>query len=65
MRTRLLGFIASVVLAVLGAMGAPAQAAAPAVTGPDCVAGGGTLQYDSVAPAWVCVGGTHNHKTIT
>ncbi|MFI5984626.1 hypothetical protein ACIBEA_27590 [Streptomyces sp. NPDC051555] len=65
MRTRLLGFVAAVVLAVLGAAGPPAQAAAPAITGPQCVAGGGTLQYDSVAAGWVCVGGSQDTEPIT
>ncbi|MFD9407827.1 hypothetical protein ACFWBN_12550 [Streptomyces sp. NPDC059989] len=64
MRTRLLGFIATVVLAALGAMGPAAQAAVPAVGGPACVAGGGTVEYDSGAGLWICVNGSYDGESI-
>ncbi|WP_329573885.1 MULTISPECIES: hypothetical protein [unclassified Streptomyces] len=67
MRTRLLGFTAALILAALGAMGPVAQAAVlavPATDGPACVRGGGTVQYDSGAGIWTCVGGSHDGESI-
>ncbi len=65
MRTRLLGFIAAVILAGLGAVGSVAQAAVPRVDGQTCVSGGGTVEYDSGSGLWSCVGGTHGGQPIT
>lgn len=61
MRTRLLGFTAAVILAALGAMGPVAQAA----DGPTCVAGHGTVEYDSSTGLWTCMGGKHDGEPIT
>ncbi|MFD0357391.1 hypothetical protein ACFVHW_27170 [Streptomyces sp. NPDC127110] len=55
MRTRLLGLTAVVVLAVLGATGAAAQSAVPAVDAQTCVAHRGTVEYDSASGLWICV----------
>ncbi|GEC07103.1 hypothetical protein SSP24_47580 [Streptomyces spinoverrucosus] len=65
MRTRLLGLTAAVILAALGAMGPVAQAAVPAVDGPTCVAGHGTVEYDSSTGLWTCMGGKHDGEPIT
>ncbi|WP_404959411.1 hypothetical protein [Streptomyces sp. 147326] len=65
MRTRLLGFAAALVLAVLGATAPIAQAAVPAVAGPTCVDGSGTVEYDSTAGQWICVGGEYDGELIT
>ncbi|MFJ3724244.1 hypothetical protein ACIPYQ_16940 [Streptomyces sp. NPDC090045] len=65
MRARLLGFTAALVLAVLGATAPVAQAAVPAVTGPACADGDGTVEYDSTAGQWICLGGTYDGELIT
>ncbi|MFE5806003.1 hypothetical protein [Streptomyces sp. NPDC056491] len=66
MRTRLLGFTTAVVLAVLGAAVPAAQAAAvPAVTGPTCIKGQGTVEYDSTTGLYTCIGGTYDTELIT
>ncbi|UUU40761.1 hypothetical protein [Streptomyces sp. NBC_00162] len=65
MRTRLLGFTAALVLAVLGAAVPVAQAAVPTVTGPKCVEGGGTVEYDATTGLYTCVGGTYDAVLIT
>lgn len=64
MRTRLLGFTAAVILAALGAMGPVAQAAVPSVDGQTCMAGGGSVEYDSGAGLWSCIGGDHDGEPI-
>ncbi|MFJ4776939.1 hypothetical protein [Streptomyces sp. NPDC088762] len=67
MRTRLLGFTAALILAALGAMGPVAQAsvpAGPAIPGPKCVQGGGTVEYDSGAGIWTCVDGSYDGEAI-
>ncbi|MFE6842018.1 hypothetical protein [Streptomyces sp. NPDC057686] len=64
MRKRLLGFTAAVMLAVLGAMSPGAQAATPTVTGPACVAGKGSVEYNAATGLWTCIDGTHNGETI-
>ncbi|TDU77106.1 MULTISPECIES: hypothetical protein [Streptomyces] len=64
MRTRIPELIAAVILAVLGVMVPAAQAAAPAVTGPECVAGTGSVEYNSATGQWTCVGGTRNGAPI-
>ncbi|MDX3535748.1 hypothetical protein PV721_15535 [Streptomyces sp. MB09-01] len=63
MRTRLLGFTAALVLAVLGATAPVARAALPAVTGPACVDGSGTVQY--ATGQWICIGGAYDGELIT
>ncbi|MEU7726713.1 hypothetical protein AB0B78_15940 [Streptomyces sp. NPDC040724] len=65
MRTRLLGFTAAFVLAALCATIPVAQAAVPAVTGPVCVEGNGTVEYDSTAGQWICLGGDYGGELIT
>ncbi|MFB6616279.1 hypothetical protein ACIGFK_32585 [Streptomyces sp. NPDC085524] len=65
MRRRILAFTAALVLAVLGAALPVAQAAAPAVTGPDCEKMGGTVEYDSATALWTCIGGEHDGDPIT
>ncbi|WP_329192085.1 MULTISPECIES: hypothetical protein [unclassified Streptomyces] len=65
MRTRLLGFISALVLAALGAAVPVAQAAAPAVTGPACVAAHGKVVYDSGTGLWTCIGGRYDDEPIT
>lgn len=72
MRRRFLGFTAALVLAVVGtttATASVAQAAAPAVTGPECVAvtaeGQGTVEYDSSTALWTCIGGKYDGEPIT
>ncbi|WP_030718959.1 hypothetical protein [Streptomyces sp. NRRL F-2580] len=65
MRARLLGFTAALVLAALGATVPVAQAAVPAVTGPVCVDGSGTVEYDSTAGQWICLGGAYDGELIT
>ncbi|MFF3860552.1 hypothetical protein [Streptomyces sp. NPDC002209] len=64
MRTRVSGLIAAAILAVLGVMGPAAQAAAPAATGAECVAGTGSVEYNSATGQWTCIGGTHNGEPI-
>ena len=65
MRRRILGITAALVLAVLGAAAPAAQAAAPAITGPECVKQHGTVEYDSATALWTCIGGMHDGKPIT
>lgn len=69
MRRRFLGFTAALVLAVLGTAAPVAQAAAPAVTGPECVKetaeGRGTVEYDSSTALWTCIGGMYDGEPIT
>ncbi|MFB7180564.1 hypothetical protein ACFCYI_23035 [Streptomyces sp. NPDC056257] len=65
MRARLLGFTAALVLAALGATIPVAQASVPAVTGPVCVDGGGTVEYDSTAGQWICLTGAYDGELIT
>ncbi|MFE9931426.1 hypothetical protein [Streptomyces sp. NPDC005533] len=65
MRARLLGVTAALALAVLGATVPVAQAAVPAVTGPVCVDGSGTVEYDSTAGQWICLGGAYDGELIT
>ncbi|MFG2119922.1 hypothetical protein [Streptomyces sp. NPDC048710] len=65
MRTRLLGFTAALVLAALGAMSPVAQAAVPAVDAQKCVTGGGSVEYDSDAGLWTCIGGKYDRDPIT
>ncbi|MBT2447443.1 hypothetical protein J7F03_10220 [Streptomyces sp. ISL-43] len=66
MRRRILGFTAALVLAVLGAAVPVAQAAAPAVTGPECIADKvGKVEYDSGTGLWTCIGGEHDGEPIT
>ncbi|GAA0280915.1 hypothetical protein GCM10010302_18350 [Streptomyces polychromogenes] len=65
MRTRLLGLATAAMVVVLGLMGPAAQAAAaPRVSGDDCVTGGGSVQYDSIVGQWTCIGGTHADEPI-
>lgn len=64
MRTRILGFLAAVVLAALGAAAPTAQAAVPAIDGPTCVAAGGSVEYDSASGLWICAGGPHDGESI-
>lgn len=64
MRTRLLGFATAVILAVLGIMSPAAQAAAPAVDTPTCLAGTGTVEYNSATGLWTCIGGEHDGEPI-
>ncbi len=67
MRTRLFGFAAALILAALGSVGPVAHAAAaaiPAVTGPECVEGGGTVEYDAGAGKWTCAGGSHGGESV-
>ncbi|MCM9082644.1 MULTISPECIES: hypothetical protein [Streptomyces] len=64
MRTRLLGFVAAVVLAALGALAPAAQAAVPAIDGQTCMDGGGTVEYESAQGSWICVDGSYNNKPI-
>lgn len=66
MRTRLLGFSAAVVVAVLALLGPAAQAATPGpgVDAQTCVSGGGSVEYDSATGQWTCVGGTYNTTPI-
>lgn len=65
MRTRLLGFISAVVLAVLGATVPAAQAAAPAVTGPECTRSHGSVEYISTTGLYTCIGGAYDSELIT
>ncbi|MEV7523150.1 hypothetical protein [Streptomyces sp. NPDC091371] len=66
MRRRILGFAAAIVLAVLGAAVPAAQAAAvPAVTGPECEAKSGSIEYDSDTGLDTCIGGDHDGEPIT
>ncbi|MGR4882738.1 hypothetical protein ACIPUC_25500 [Streptomyces sp. LARHCF249] len=66
MRTRLLGFTAALVLAAFGAAVPVAQAAVPVVTGPDCVADGGKVEYDATVGLYRCVGATeYDNELIT
>ncbi|MGW0749037.1 hypothetical protein [Streptomyces sp. NPDC002587] len=65
MRTRLLGFAAAVILAVLGTMGSAAQAAVPGVDGHTCIAKGGKVQYDSDTGLWMCIGGKYADEPIS
>ncbi|MET9883793.1 hypothetical protein ABZZ20_11730 [Streptomyces sp. NPDC006430] len=64
MRIRLLGFTAAVILAVLGAMGPVAQAAAPGVDGQKCTTGGGSVEYNSSSGLWTCVGGQYSGESV-
>ncbi|WP_042802220.1 hypothetical protein [Streptomyces sp. C] len=64
MRTRLPGLVAALVLAALGVAAPAAQAAAPAVDGPTCVAHDGSVEYDSVSGLWICVGGRYDGESI-
>ncbi|MCX4630422.1 MULTISPECIES: hypothetical protein [unclassified Streptomyces] len=64
MRTRLLGLIAAVILAALGAVAPVAQAALPAIDGQTCMDGGGTVEYESTQGSWICVDGSYNGKPI-
>ncbi|MEV6727467.1 MULTISPECIES: hypothetical protein [unclassified Streptomyces] len=64
MHTRLLGFAAAVILAVLGVMSPAAQAAAPAVDAPTCLAGRGTVEYNSATGLWTCIDGEHDGEPI-
>lgn len=64
MRTRLPGFLAAVILAVFGIAGSVAQAAVPGIDGKECVAGKGTVEYDSGTGLWTCVGGKYDGKPI-
>ncbi|MFD0267003.1 hypothetical protein ACFVGY_10445 [Streptomyces sp. NPDC127106] len=64
MRTRLIGFIAAVILAAPGAMTHGAQAAVPAIDGNTCIKGGGSVEYESTKGSWVCVDGDFNGKPI-
>ncbi|QES55274.1 hypothetical protein DEJ51_14655 [Streptomyces venezuelae] len=65
MRTRLLGFTTAVVLALLGASVPAAQAAAPAVTGPQCTQSQGSVEYISTTSLWTCIGGAYDGELIT
>lgn len=65
MRTRVLGFIAALILAALGATVPVTQAAVPAVTGPVCVDEGGKVEYDSTTGLWTCIGGAYDGEAIT
>lgn len=64
MRTRLLGFIAAVTVAALGAMAPVAQAAVPGVDAQKCVSAGGSVEYDSGTGLWTCIGGDYNGEAI-
>ncbi|MEU3407777.1 hypothetical protein ABZ766_28055 [Streptomyces sp. NPDC006670] len=65
MRTRILGLATAALVAVLGIMGPVAQAASvPRISGDQCTAGEGTVQYDSVAGQWTCVGGKYADEPI-
>ncbi|MFJ8213713.1 hypothetical protein [Streptomyces sp. NPDC096033] len=64
MRTRLLSFITTMVLAALGALVPVAQAAAPGIDKPTCTAGGGTVQYDPGSGRWICAGGSYDGESI-
>ncbi|RKT03402.1 hypothetical protein BX286_1329 [Streptomyces sp. 3211.6] len=61
MRTRVLGFIAVVVFAVLGAGANAAQADVDTKT---CEATGGQVQYDPSTGLWTCVGGVHDKEAV-
>ncbi|MCX4959794.1 hypothetical protein [Streptomyces virginiae] len=65
MRTRILAVTATLVLAVLGATVPVAQGAVPTIAGPTCEYRGGTVEYDSAAGVWNCVGGTYDGERIT
>ncbi|WP_030727630.1 hypothetical protein [Streptomyces sp. NRRL S-237] len=65
MRTRILAFATALVLAALGAAVPVAQAAAPAVTGTECKASGGTVEYISTTGLWTCLNGGYNGELIT
>lgn len=66
MRTRILGFIAALVLAVLGTAVPVASAVVPTVTGPECVADKvGKVEYDSGTGLYTCIGGEHDGEPIT
>ncbi|MEU9374775.1 hypothetical protein AB0D94_13520 [Streptomyces sp. NPDC048255] len=65
MRTRILGFVAALTLAALGAAVPVAQAAVPAITGPVCVEKGGSVEYDSTTGLWTCVDGEYDGEAIT
>ncbi|MFD9478629.1 MULTISPECIES: hypothetical protein [Streptomyces] len=64
MRTRLLGFIAAVMLAGLGALVPAAHAAVPTIDGQTCMDGGGSVEYESAQGSWICVDGSYNGKPI-
>ncbi|MEW1637947.1 hypothetical protein AB0469_28255 [Streptomyces sp. NPDC093801] len=65
MRTRLFGLATAALVAALGIMGPVAQAATvPRVSGDQCTAGGGTVEYDSVVGQWTCVGGKYADEPI-
>lgn len=65
MRTRLLGFIAAVILAALSAMGPVAQAAVTGVDGQKCMSNGGKVKYDSGSGLWTCIGGKYDGEPIS
>lgn len=65
MRARILGFVAAVILAALGALAPAAQAAVPAIDRHACEVGGGTVEYDPATTQWICVGGKHNSEPIS
>ncbi|KIF06444.1 hypothetical protein PL81_07475 [Streptomyces sp. RSD-27] len=65
MRTRLLGFIVTGMLAILGFATPAAPATPPSVDSQTCMAGGGTVDYDSGTGLWTCVGGTHDREPIS
>lgn len=65
MRTRLLGFTAAVILAVLGAVGPVAQAAVSGVDGHKCMSNGGEVKYDSGTGLWTCIGGKYDGEPIS
>ncbi|MEV0410454.1 hypothetical protein AB0I68_06455 [Streptomyces sp. NPDC050448] len=65
MRTRLLGFTAAVILAVLGVMSPAAQAAVPAVDAHTCTdVGKGSVEYNSATGLWTCIGGKYDGEPI-
>ncbi|MEU8843903.1 hypothetical protein AB0D97_33100 [Streptomyces roseus] len=64
MRTRLLTFVASAILAALGAVAPAVQAAAPGIDEPGCKQGHGTVQYDPGSGRWICAGGSHDGESI-
>ncbi len=64
MRTRLLGFIAAVMVAGLAATAPVAQAAVPAIDGQTCMDGRGTVEYESAQDSWICVDGIYDGQSI-
>ncbi|MFE2283648.1 hypothetical protein ACFXDJ_05665 [Streptomyces sp. NPDC059443] len=64
MRTRLLSFIAAMMLAALGAVAPVAHAAAPTIDGQTCMDGKGTVEYESAKGSWICVDGKYDGKPI-